>query len=75
MGADLPDGVSVVIPVFNAEETIVDVCAQVAETLDGAGRPFEIVLVEDRGPDGSWSLVRELAESCAVSGPPGSRSA
>jgi len=60
--ADTSRGVSVVIPVYNAEKTIAAVCAQVAEVLDGAGRPFEIVLVEDRAHDGSWEVIRELAQ-------------
>jgi glycosyltransferase involved in cell wall biosynthesis len=63
MGAETSAGVSVVIPVYNAEKTIASVCAQVAVTLDGAGRPFEIVLVEDRGRDGSWDVIRGLAIS------------
>jgi glycosyltransferase involved in cell wall biosynthesis len=61
MSDNLPDGVSVVVPVYNAEKTIALVCEQAVEALDGSGRPFEIVLVEDRGSDGSWELIRELA--------------
>ncbi|MEI7813724.1 MAG: glycosyltransferase [Coriobacteriia bacterium] len=63
MRTDPPSGVSVIIPVYNAEKTIVAVCTQVAETLDGARRPFEIVLVEDCGRDGSWTLICEMAKS------------
>jgi glycosyltransferase involved in cell wall biosynthesis len=63
MGADPSTGVSVVIPVYNAENTIASVCEQVAKTLDGVGRPFEIVLVEDCGRDGSWDVIQRLARS------------
>jgi len=56
-------GVSVVIPVYNAEKTIGAVCAEVTRVLEGAERPFEIVLVEDCGRDRSWALIRDLANA------------
>jgi len=55
------DAVSVIIPVFNSEQMIGSVCAQVVETLDGAARSFEIILVEDCGRDASWTVIRELS--------------
>jgi glycosyltransferase involved in cell wall biosynthesis len=58
-----PSGVSAIVPVYNSEKTVATVCARVVATLEGIGQPFEIVLVEDRGRDGSWEIVRELARS------------
>lgn len=63
MEVDTSRAVSVVIPVYNGEKAIAAVCAQVGETLDGAGRPFEIVLVEDRSRDRSWDVIGRLAQS------------
>jgi len=59
----LPEGISVVIPVYNAEVTIDQVCARLVRVLEGQGLPFEIVLVEDRGRDRSWDVICGLARS------------
>jgi glycosyltransferase involved in cell wall biosynthesis len=61
VSGDAARGVSVVIPVYKAEKTIRDVCTQLIDVLEGTGRPFEIVLVDDSSPDGSWKVVSELA--------------
>lgn len=53
-------GVSVVIPVYNSEQTLGDLVPRVAKVLDATGRPFEIVLVDDGSRDGSLGVVEEL---------------
>jgi glycosyltransferase involved in cell wall biosynthesis len=60
---DVSGGVSVVIPVYKAEKEIGEVCARLTAVFEGLGRPFEIVLVDDSSPDGSWKVVSELARS------------
>jgi glycosyltransferase involved in cell wall biosynthesis len=58
----IPDGVSIVVPVYNAQETIASVCERIARVMEELGRPFEIILVEDRGRDRSWDVISEIAK-------------
>lgn len=53
--------VSVVIPVFNAEHTISELCDEIAAELTSAGLEYEIILVEDHSRDDSWSVIESLA--------------
>lgn len=54
--------VSIVGPVFNEEALIGAFCARVAETLEQAGEPFEIVLVNDGSRDRSPAIIAEIHE-------------
>ena len=58
MSADRPN-LSVVIPVFRSENLLADTVNELIETLEGGS--FEVVLVDDGSPDGSWEVVRRLA--------------
>ena len=62
MSADRPN-LSVVIPVFRSENLLADTVNELIETLEGGS--FEVVLVDDGSPDGSWEVVRRLAVSDA----------
>jgi glycosyltransferase involved in cell wall biosynthesis len=53
--------ISVVIPVFNSEASLVPLYERLIPALAGLGREFEVVLVEDGSRDGSWARVVELA--------------
>lgn len=55
----LPDGVSVVVPVYRGERTIVELHRQVAEALDGTA--WELIFVDDASPDGAWRVIGDLA--------------
>ncbi len=55
------EGVSVVIPVFNAEASISELCEQLIQELTSLGSEFEIVFVEDCSHDGSWRVIEDLA--------------
>jgi polyisoprenyl-phosphate glycosyltransferase len=52
--------VSVVVPVFRSEASLRALVARLLRTLEETGLRHEVVLVEDGGGDGSWSLLREL---------------
>lgn len=58
-------GVSVVVPVFRSASTLDALCSRLAHTLEPACVPYEILLVEDGGHDGTWEVVRSLAEARA----------
>jgi len=51
---------SVVIPVYGCNSCIVDLYKQLIGTLEKQNTSFEIILVNDACPDGSWKTIREL---------------
>lgn len=53
---------SVVIPVYNGEETIIQLTERLMEVLPTVFTDFEIILVEDSSPDKSWDVVCGLCE-------------
>ena len=53
--------ISVVSPVYKAEGCIAELCRRVKETLGKISEDFEIILVEDGSPDGSWHQIQEEA--------------
>lgn len=55
-----PD-VSVVIPVYRAEDCLQALYERLVSTLDGLQIAYEIIFVEDCGPDNSWAMLENLA--------------
>jgi undecaprenyl-phosphate 4-deoxy-4-formamido-L-arabinose transferase len=51
---------SVVIPVYRSSATLRRLIAELLQVLDGLGKSYEVVLVDDGSPDDSWRVVREL---------------
>ena len=54
--------ISVVIPVYRAESCLDELYRRLRAALETVTTDFEIMLVEDCGADGSWSLIVELAK-------------
>jgi glycosyltransferase involved in cell wall biosynthesis len=54
--------VSVVIPVFNEEESIRELTDWIEKVCSGAGLSFEIIYVDDGSSDASWKRISELSE-------------
>jgi glycosyltransferase involved in cell wall biosynthesis len=52
---------SVVIPVYNEEENLPILAAEVQGALQAAGRPYEVLYVDDGSTDGSPGVLRRLA--------------
>lgn len=55
--------VSVVIPVYRAEQTLSTLYRQLTAILDEITPAFEIIFVEDGGGDGSWPIIADLART------------
>ncbi len=49
--------VSVVVPLFDEEENVAPLVAELLPVLEGIGRPFEIVLVDDGSRDGTAAAI------------------
>lgn len=52
--------ISVVVPVFDEEQNLRPLHAEVARALEPLGVPWELVLVDDRSRDGSFAVMLEL---------------
>lgn len=50
--------VSVVVPVYRSERTLDEFCSRVTTALEGCS--FEVILVDDASPDGSWGKLCEI---------------
>ena len=57
----LVKGVSVVIPVYNSEQSLEPLFARIQSVLEGEGLEFEVILVDDGSADQSWQVIRSLA--------------
>lgn len=59
----LPDGISVVVPVFNSEQSLRPLCEQLESVLRATGKAFEVVLVNDCSRDRSWDIICGLSQA------------
>ncbi len=53
--------ISVVIPVYRAEDCLEELYRRLKAALETVSESFEIVLVEDCGGDGSWQIIQSLS--------------
>jgi len=54
---------SVVAPCYNEQDGLEEFYRRVRGVLDGLAQPAEIVLVDDGSSDGTWAVLRRLAEA------------
>jgi glycosyltransferase involved in cell wall biosynthesis len=63
--AELPHqasaGISVVVPVYNSQDTLAELVERLGAVLPDLAHRFEIILVNDGSSDGSWQVVTRLA--------------
>ena len=62
----LTEGVSVVVPVYNSADTILELVDRIAQVLANERHPYEIILVDDGSRDESWKQIVAAAESRQV---------
>ncbi len=53
---------SIVIPVYRAGATLVDLYQTIVNEVGSETQDFELILVEDCGGDDSWTVIHELVE-------------
>ena len=52
--------ISVVIPVYGCREAVPELYKRLVATLEAAGKSFEIIMVDDHCPQGSWEEIEKL---------------
>lgn len=57
----MPPKYSVVVPIFNEQDTVLEMHRRMAAMLDGLDGPSELILVNDGSRDGSLALLKQLA--------------
>jgi undecaprenyl-phosphate 4-deoxy-4-formamido-L-arabinose transferase len=55
-------GISVIVPVFQSQESLAELVGRVLPVLATFGIAHEVILVDDGSTDGSWSVVKHLAQ-------------
>lgn len=53
--------ITVVVPVYNGEASLQELCRRLTEVLPAVGTSYEIILVNDCSRDGSWRVISHLA--------------
>ncbi|WP_202901507.1 glycosyltransferase family 2 protein [Thalassospira australica] len=59
---DTSPELSVIVPIYNEEESIKPLCDQLLSVLDELGKPFEVIFVNDGSSDRSMELLRNTAK-------------
>ena len=54
--------ISLVIPTYNECQNIMPLVRRVTSTLERVIDSFEIIIVDDDSPDGTWRVAEELAK-------------
>jgi len=55
--------ISVVVPLFNEEESLPELCRWIRQVMETNDFRYEILLVDDGSRDNSWEVIAELAKS------------
>ncbi|MFN4146443.1 MAG: glycosyltransferase family 2 protein [Runella sp.] len=55
--------ISVVIPLFNEEESLPELTSWIERVMDRHGFSYEILLIDDGSTDNSWPVIQKLAVS------------
>lgn len=58
----MPPDLSVIVPVFEEEESLRRLADEIRTACDGAGLSFEVWLIDDGSRDGSWPVIQEIHE-------------
>ena len=54
--------ITIVSPVYQAEKILPELVKQIHQSVSLITKDYEIVLVEDSGPDDSWKVIEKLAK-------------
>lgn len=54
--------ISVVVPLFNEEESLPELAAWIKKVMDENNFSYEVVMIDDGSKDNSWAVIEELQE-------------
>lgn len=57
--------VSILVPLYNEEESLPELCAWINRVAVENGYTYEIMLIDDGSTDGSWKVIEKLSENNA----------
>ena len=52
--------VSVVIPLFNEDESLPELCSWITRVMDQEQLSYEVILIDDGSTDNSWEIIQQL---------------
>ena len=58
---------SIVVPVFNEEESVADLHKEIVDTLRPLNHPYEVIFVDDGSNDGTLAELKKLSPAKAIS--------
>jgi undecaprenyl-phosphate 4-deoxy-4-formamido-L-arabinose transferase len=53
---------SVVVPIYRGEKLLEPLVERLSKSLPGFAKKYEVILVNDGSPDGSWAVIERLAK-------------
>lgn len=56
------NNISVVVPLFNEEESLTELCDWISRVMQTHGFTYEVILVDDGSTDKSWEVVNTLSQ-------------
>lgn len=58
---DMRPDISVVVPLFNEEESLPELCSWIDRVIQEFGKNYELLLIDDGSTDSSWSVIKDLS--------------
>lgn len=55
--------ISIVVPLFNEEESLPELCAWIKKVADDNAFSYEVILVDDGSTDASWQVIEKLCNA------------
>ena len=52
---------SIVVPVYNSQQTLIELCERITSSMENQGESFELILVDDCSSDRSWQMIEQIA--------------
>ena len=52
--------ISIVVPVYNEERNVGELCMRLRQVLQAVGMPYEVIFVDDGSSDGTWPEILRL---------------
>ena len=56
---------SIIVPVFNEEESLLELARQIIDACDTSDISFEVIFIDDGSTDNSWAVIDQAAKSDA----------